>query len=138
MGTAGEILHQVYDQATGSLKTKVIAGGGGGGGLAFGTRTDSFTSTGPGVTFDASANPMKYFGVQVVKVGAVTSWSVDLEGSLDGVVFTKFTTVTNSSPGDSKIQYIPTPTLCAYFRANCTALTLGGGTSISTLILGSQ
>jgi len=54
------------------------------------TRTDSFTATGNGQTIDTSLRPLSSFSLNVKGVGgSPTAWTVYLEGSLNGVDFTK-------------------------------------------------
>lgn len=103
----------------------------------FATRQDTFTTTGSGVTINKSAAPVSKFGLQVKGTGAAaTLWSVNLEGSLDGV---NFSTVLShvTATGDGSVMWIGSleaPLL--YFRSNVTALTLGSATNIVVTILG--
>lgn len=102
----------------------------------FKTRADTFTATGNGVTVDASAAPVSAFGIQVQATGAVTSWDVRLEGSLNNSTFTTILTHTNVT-GDGVVLWsgsLEAPTL--YFRARAAGLVLGGGTNIVVTILG--
>lgn len=100
-------------------------------------QTDSFTATGPGTTVNASASPVSSYSIEVTETGSVTSWSVDVEASLDSVSWTTVATHTNISPGNGKIISTGTTlTPALYFRTNCTAITLGGGTSIAATVLG--
>lgn len=134
----------VYDALTQGIRVKVIGtvatsggGGSGGGGPFFGTQQDIFTSTSPGVTFDASLAPCKSFALQIKKLGLVTSWSVVLEGSLDGAEFSQILSHSSSSNSDGSMEWsgqLESP--CLYFRSRCTALVLGAGTNIKATILG--
>lgn len=112
----------------------------------YGNSTDTFTATGNGATqgnpitnlqLSSFFFPMSSFSIQVVPTGAVTSWNVVLEGSLNGVNFDTILTHTNVSPGSGKLVVSGTaqfPVL--YFRSRCTALALGAGTDIVVNVLG--
>jgi len=80
----------------------------------------------------------KVFGLQVLKTGAVTSWTVTLEGGLDGTNFTTLLTHTDVTPGDTKLIWNAAGVLTPVtnVRVNVTALVLGGGTSISVRWIG--
>lgn len=104
----------------------------------YGTRSDTFTSTGNGTAVDVSTRPMRKFGLQVKGTGATpTSWTVVLEGSLDGTNYTTILTHVNGTNADGAVVWssaVETP--CLYFRARCSALTLGGATNVVATILG--
>lgn len=104
----------------------------------YSTRADTYTTTTSGTTVDIHLKPMKYFSVAVKATGAVTSWSVVLEGSLDNTNFSTILTHTNSAPGDGLILSVTAPFPVLYFRSRCSAITLGGGTNVVTTILGMQ
>ncbi len=100
-------------------------------------RTVTFTSVTSDVKIGDGDFLAKNFSLQVKATGAVTSWSVSLEGSLDGVNFDQILTHTDLSPGDGKIRFDGTvASACPYFRVNCTALSLGAGTGIVCTALG--
>lgn len=100
------------------------------------TRSDTFTGTGNGVTVDASAVGFKHFALQVTETGTVTSWTVVLEGSIDGTTFTTILSHTKAGDGSGVTVWDPRAVPCLYFRARCTALTLGAGTDVVARILG--
>ena len=94
--------------------------------------TETFAATGAGTTYDLVRRTSDTFALAVKKTGSVTSWTVLLEGSLDGTNWTTLLTHTNASPGDALI-IAPTAgvrTPVNYLRLNCSALTLGTGTAI--------
>lgn len=104
---------------------------------AFNTRADTFTSTTSGTTVDAHLAPVKYFTISAKATGAVTSWTIVLEGSLDNTNFTTLLTHTNVTPGDGSLITTGTSAIpMLYFRARCSAITLGGGTNVIATILG--
>ncbi len=102
----------------------------------FSTRSDTFTTATNGVTVDISAKPMSKFSVQVVATGAVTSWNVVLEGSLNNSNFTTLATVDSVADGTGTVKFGATSTPCLYFRSRCTAIVVGSGTNVVTTILG--
>lgn len=99
------------------------------------TRVDNFTATGKGTIVAVTDAPTSQYAIQVkgVAVGA-TSWTVLLEGSLDGVNFT--TILTHNATDGSTVVSGSTLSPYLYFRSNCTALSLGSATSINVTILG--
>jgi hypothetical protein len=104
----------------------------------YSTRSDTFTSTGNGTAVDASTRPMRSFALQVTGTGATpTSWTVVLEGSLDGTTFTTLITHVNGTNGNGATAWgdaVDTPVL--YFRSRVSALSLGSATNIIALVLG--
>jgi hypothetical protein len=62
--------------------------------------------------------------------GAITSWAVNIEGSLDGVNWTSLATH-NANIGTTQFA-VDKP--CNFMRANVTALTLGTAPSITVII----
>jgi len=104
---------------------------------SFATRTDIFTTTASGVTADASTFVSKCYAMEVSGTGApATSWTVVLEGSIDG---TRFTTLMshNTSLGDAAVLLSGAnlyPML--YFRSRVSQLTLGPATNITVTIVG--
>lgn len=104
---------------------------------AFSPDSEVFVDTTPGPTQDVSFYPKKVFSLQVNKTGAVTSWDVVLEGSLNGSTWTTILEHTNTTPGDGKMMStgaLLTPVL--YFRTRPVSLVLGGGTNIITSSMG--
>lgn len=103
----------------------------------FKTRADTYTTTSSGTTVDASLAPVKSFTIAVKATGAVTSWSVVLECSMDNVNFSTVLTHSNVTPGDGQTLSSGTSLFpCLYFRSRSTALVLGGGTNVVATILG--
>ncbi len=81
----------------------------------------------------------KHFSLQVDQTGAVTSWTVVLEGSLDGATFTTLISATSATDNGKVIfQATGAATPVLYWRLNCTAIVLGGGTNIIIKGLGVQ
>lgn len=101
-------------------------------------RDDTFTAVAAGTFLHCINSPPKYFSMSVRQTGTVTSWSVDLEVSLDKLNWQAIITHTLASSGNGKILSCTVPTAALYFRANCTSLTLGAGTNIICTILGIQ
>ncbi len=104
----------------------------------YATRADTYTIAASGTSVDAATRPIKYFGLQVKGTGAsATSWTVLLEGSLDGTNFTEIFTHTNTTNSDGATAWssaVATP--CLYIRSRCSAVVLGGASAIVATILG--
>jgi len=103
------------------------------------SRSDSYTAAGTGVAVDVSSTTAKYFSIQVrgVAVGAST-WSVVLEGSIDGTNYTTILTH-NTATLDKIILFSgATASPSLYFRSRCVNLSLGSATSIVVVILGTS
>lgn len=96
-----------------------------------------FTDTGATEWMAVKTGPMypNKFAIQAKGVGAAAgSWSVDLEGSLDGVNPT--TLITHSSTdGATKWPSDNIPRPVAYIRAKVNTLTLGSATALDVFIL---
>lgn len=99
-------------------------------------RTDTFTGTGNGTTVDVSTTPMRVFSMSVKATGAIVSWTVKLEGSLDGENFTEILSHTNVIGNNVCLFTGSSMFPCLYFRARCSAISLGLGTNITSTILG--
>lgn len=98
------------------------------------THSDRFTTAASGIALICVA-PKSKFTIQVVPNGAVSSWTVVLEGCLDGINFENIMTVTGAGASVTKFtgaNEYP----CYYFRSRCTAITLGAGTDIEAIVLG--
>jgi hypothetical protein len=99
--------------------------------------SDIFVAGAAGATRDCSAQGMSRFSLQVKQTGAVTSWIVDLQISLNGMDWITVISHTKAGDGDGAIVFTGTTTYPAlYFRANCSAIVLGGGTNVVATILG--
>ncbi len=83
-----------------------------------------------------SVGAVKYFSLQVVASGAVTSWTVVLEGAVAGGTFGVIATHTNVTPGNGGIIVPTTPVPVSSFRLRCTAIVLGGGTGVTAFAIG--
>lgn len=105
-------------------------------------RSDTFTAAANGTAIDLGAGTAyKSFALQVVQTGTVTSWTVVLEGSLDGTNFSTILTHTNAAPGSGGIVPLTTaaaftPFPVRYYRSRCSAIVLGAGTNVIATILG--
>lgn len=99
-------------------------------------RGDTFAATGNGATVDATAAPVKSFALQVTATGAVTSWTVVLETSLDGTTFTVALTHTNVTGSGVTVVTGAALTPSLYWRVRCSAIVLGGGTNVVAAALG--
>lgn len=103
------------------------------------TRSDTYTSAASGVAVNVTSYARQSFAVQVTATGAVTSWIVILEASLDGVTFTTVLIHTNITPGNGLTVFSGEADYpCLFFRSRCSAITLGGGTNIIVKILGAE
>lgn len=107
---------------------------------AISTRSDTFTGTGAGTIVGRTTNPVKTFALQVTGTGTqfgVTTWTVVLEGSLDGVTWTTICQHVYPTQSDGETVFLGA-TWCPslYFRSNCTALVKGTATNIVAIILG--
>lgn len=95
------------------------------------TRQETFITTATGATQDCSASPKKSFSLQATKTGSITSWTILLEGSIDGVTFTTILTHTNVAPGDGAIIASgATITPVKYWRLRSSAFSIGTGTNV--------
>lgn len=99
-------------------------------------QTDTFTATGNGTSVNLSGTPFSKFSIQVKATGAVTSWDVRLEVSLDGTNFFEIGAHTNVTPADGGITFV-VDRPARHVRSRTAALTLGGGTNIVVTVLAS-
>ncbi|CAK0741517.1 hypothetical protein CCP1ISM_130011 [Azospirillaceae bacterium] len=102
----------------------------------FVNQIDVYTTVTVGTTVDISTFPLKNFTFSVTPNGSVNSWSVIVEGSLDGINFT--TIGSYSNPTGTGITVFPGVNIapCFFFRSRCTSIDLGSGTSITVTVLG--
>jgi hypothetical protein len=99
-------------------------------------RSDTYTATANGTTVDATANPVKYFSIQVKGTGAApTTWDIRLEVSLDGTNFTTIITHATAD-GDGIVKALASPFPARYFRSRCAGIALGGATNAIATIIG--
>lgn len=105
---------------------------------SFLSRSDTFIATANGTIINTSSSPLSNFTIQVSQTGSVTSWTIVLEGGLDGSTFSTILTATNiigiGVNVFSGTNYSP----CLYFRSRCTAIVLGAGTNLIATILGTN
>ena len=100
---------------------------------------DTFTESGQlGTIVSLNGKPKKFFSINVKSNGGLAKmWSVSLETSSDGIVFSKIAVHTNTT-GDGIELSVPAPTSALFFRANCVQFDLGGATDIVSTILGME
>lgn len=102
-------------------------------------KTDSFTGTTSGATVESDYDSIPLdWALTVVQVGGTaTSWTVVLEGSLDGVTFTTILTHANTDgTGVTKWQAAGVKNPCVFYRTRCSAVVLGTATSIKAIVVG--
>jgi hypothetical protein len=108
-----------------------------GSGAGVSWRTDDVIIAKANPATDLRSGARKWFGVQVRGVGAAaTSWTVELQVSLDGTNFVTLTTHSDSTDANGDILWISTPAPALWFRSEVTAVTLGSATALSTTIIG--
>jgi hypothetical protein len=108
------------------------------GGSAQAISSDTYIATAPGAASTPAAFVASLFTLQVVALGAVTSWSVSLEVSIDGgFTWGPIATHTNADTSGGIVTPVR-PTPAASYRTNCTALVLGAGTSITAFVMSTQ
>lgn len=101
--------------------------------------SETFTTSGIGKVVDCREFPLTYFSIQVTQTGTVTSWTVLVEGSLDGITYSTILTHTKSGTGNGETLFSGALiSLSRYVRANCSALNLGSGTNIKSTWIGMQ
>lgn len=98
-------------------------------------QTDTFTSLTSG-TISKLYTPFSSFSLTVKTTGAVLTWSIILEGSIDGVNFTPIATHTNLVGNNVTIFPGVNKTPCLYFRTRCSGLALGLGTNVIATVIG--
>ena len=106
-------------------------------GWAMASRSDTYTTTGNGTAVNVSTLGMSNFGLQVVETATVTSWTVVLQASLDGVNYATVLTHTKADYLSGGVIWSGANLYPAlYFRSACTAITLDGGTNVIATIIG--
>lgn len=105
------------NQLTANADLDILAG--------FTNSSDTYTAAAVGATVDVHLKPKSNFTIYGVATGAVTSWTVALEGSLDGTNFFSIGTITNAGVC---VSFTGRPFL--YYRTHCTAIVLGPGTNV--------
>jgi len=100
-------------------------------------RSDTFTGTGDGTAVNSADLGVKHYSLQVVATGAVSAWTVNLQVSLDGTNYVTILTHTQAANGTGAVVFSGANVYPAlYFRTNCSAITLGGGTNVIAYVVG--
>jgi hypothetical protein len=77
----------------------------------------------------------QHMALQVTEYGGTaTSWTVTLQGSLDGSTWTDLTTHQKAVEGNGKVKHVVDKP-CTFLRAYVTAITLGTATQIKINVL---
>lgn len=98
--------------------------------------TATFTTTATSTT-NGLGIPVSKFGLQVKRTGVVTSWTVNIDGSIDGSNFFTLVSHTNVAPADGGIIFtVDKPVI--YWRLACSAIVLGGGTNVVATAIAMQ
>jgi len=95
-------------------------------------------STGAGYANFLNRTWVGFFSAEVTSQGGTpTSYTVEIQGSLDGVTWTKMMTLTKTNPGLATIMFpqYAWPMVVLWVRPNVTALSLNGATSITVQIM---
>ena len=100
---------------------------------AFILTSDTYTSAVPGTTTNTSTKPKSTFTINSIKTGAVTSYTINLEGSMDGTNWFTIGTVTGISAA-TQTDFVSNHTVL-YYRINCAAFVLCGGTNVIVQVL---
>jgi hypothetical protein len=109
----------------------------GGAGATPSTRQDTYTGTADGTAVDVSTSVRLWFGLQVKGTGAAaTSWTANLQASLDGTNYATILTHSNASDSDGSIVWISTPAPALHFRSSVSAVSLGAASNIVVTIVG--
>lgn len=102
--------------------------------LAPATSHDTYVGPADGSTTQVADYAPTLYALQVIATGAVTSWTVVLEVSLDaGVTFGIIATHTNAD-GTGGVVTPVRPTPAQVFRTRCVAIVLGAGTQIDAYV----
>ena len=99
--------------------------------------TETFTATGAGTSHLLDDRPLKYYGLGVTETGTVTSWTVEIQVSMDDVNWTTVDDHQRAVEGDGVVVSSgTTPNPARYARLNCSAFVLGAGTSVAATAVG--
>lgn len=100
----------------------------------FSATTTGVPKTSNGAAYiPASAAPFATYGIAVKGVGGtLTSWTVTLDGSLDGA---NWTTLITHNATDGSTSWETTGKPCLFIRVNVSALSLGTATSITVVVV---
>jgi hypothetical protein len=108
-----------------------------GGGAGVSWRNDSAIIAKVNPSSDISSGARKWFGIQVKGTGAAaTSWTAELQVSLDGSDYRTIVTHSNTTDSDGDILWISTPAPALHFRSEVSAVVLGSATALSVTIIG--
>jgi hypothetical protein len=108
-----------------------------GSGAGVNWRADTYSAAATGKAIDTSAASRKWYGVQVKGTGAAaTSWTVNLQVSLDGTNFVTIITHASTTDSDGDILWLSTPAPALHFRSVVSAVVLGSATSLVVTIIG--
>lgn len=95
---------------------------------------DTFAAAGNGATQAVTPGLYKYFSFQVVPNGAVTSWDIRFEVSLDGgTSWGQLLAITNVDGTVVKTPITATPVTA--FRTRCAGIVLGAGVSVTAFVV---
>lgn len=100
------------------------------------TRSDTFTGASNGSILNVLTPPCRDFSIICNQTGSITSWTIVLEGGLDGTNFSTILTHTGIIGTGVNVFSGTSRSPCFYFRSRCVAIVLGAGTSVTTTILG--
>lgn len=102
---------------------------------AYTASLDIFTATGINTPLPQAQAAFKYWSLQIIKSGTVTTWSVDLQLSLDATNFFTILTHSNANQANKEILFAG-PLAAPSFQVNVTSLSVSGGGSIEVLVIG--
>jgi hypothetical protein len=98
---------------------------------------ETFTTATTGTLINLTQQAMSRFAMQVAETGTVTSWTVVLEGSLNGSNFQELLQHTKAETLNGTILWTgPNLYPVSYLRVRVVAITLGGGTNIQVTLVG--
>lgn len=98
---------------------------------------DQYSSPSIGKISSQPNNPVSKFALQVNSDAGINSWTIVLEGSLDGEKWDTIMTHTKADLGDGKVLWSgPNSYPSFYVRSKCTSLDLGTGHQIGVTWLG--
>lgn len=96
--------------------------------------SDTYTGTGSGTSHaagtDRYAQCFRTWTLHTIPTGAVTSWAINLEGSLDN---TNFVLIASASASGAAV--FASNQAFRYYRTRCTGMSLGAGTNVKAYVL---
>lgn len=100
---------------------------------------DAVTSTGAGSVLDlggiANTFQVVVSGTGFATSNPFSSYTVELQGSLDGTIWYSLGTTQTASTGDSRLGLTTSGYLARYIRANLVQLVPGGGSPVITAFI---